>query len=52
MVQGKELVSMLSFQKSNRFGDSRTLQNTGSALSYIARWENWYAAGNFGQERL
>ena len=24
----------------------------GGALSYIARWESWYAAGNFGQERL
>ena len=31
---------------------TRALQNTGGALSYIARWENWYAAGNFGQERL
>ena len=30
----------------------RALLNTGGALSYIARWENWYAAGNFGQERL
>ena len=24
----------------------------GGALSYIAQWENWYAAGNFGQEQL
>ena len=26
--------------------------NTGGALSYIVRWENWYAMGNCGQERL
>ena len=25
---------------------------TGGALSKNAGWENWYAAGNFGQERL
>ena len=31
---------------------SRALKNTGGALSYIARWENWYAPGNFGQEWL
>ena len=33
-------------------GQSRALQNTVRALSHIARWENWYATGNFGQERL
>ena len=31
---------------------SRALQNTDGALSYVARWENWYATGNFEQERL
>ena len=31
---------------------TRALQNTGGALSHIARWENWYATGNFGQEWL
>ena len=31
---------------------TRALYNTGGALSHIARWEDWYAAGNFGQERL
>ena len=24
----------------------------GPGTSYLARWENWYAAGNFGEERL
>ena len=24
----------------------------GRRTSYKARWDNWYAAGNFGQERL
>ena len=37
-------------QKSCRV--TRALSNTGGALSYMARWENWYAAGNFGQVRL
>ena len=39
-------------KNSTDFGRTRALQNTGGALSYIARWENWYATGNFGQERL
>ena len=30
----------------------RALQNTGGALSYKARGENWYTKGNFGQELL
>ena len=29
---------------------TRALQNTGDAFSYIVLRENWYAAGNFGQE--
>ena len=33
-------------------GESRANQNTGGALSHIARRENWYATGNFGQERF
>ena len=40
---------------------ARALQNTGctlsyksagGAISYKARWQNWYATGNFGQERI
>ena len=31
---------------------TRALQNTGGARSYTVRWENWYATGNFGHERL
>ena len=31
---------------------NRALQKTSGVLSHIARWENWYKTGNFGQERL
>ena len=31
---------------------TRALQNTGGALSYTVRWENWYATGNVGHKRL
>ena len=35
-----------------RFGLTRAFQNTGGALSCIARLKNWYVTGNFGQKRL
>ena len=29
---------------------AHALQNTSGALSYIVRWENWYATGKTGSE--
>ena len=53
MVTTNDICKIIEFLvETKTLGLVRALQNTGGALSYIARRENWYATGNFGQERL
>ena len=50
----RKCITGSTFKASSTFGLScpRVLPNSIGALSYIARWENWYATDSFGQERF